>query len=196
MNSIQSDIKRNAAVVSTLLKSLLLRNSFMVSSNKQTITMKHILTIAILLSTIFSASAQHDKCAPNINLVTFYYTYESHTNYGFGFEAGTQGIDSRIGGFAGFQFQRMADGYFKKDTASFKLRAALYLKGAYRINEEVEGKGSLFLVAYPSLSVQTGFDFKTGLRGALPLSERNAIGIEPAFSFRYKTASLNVMVFF
>ena len=159
--------------------------------------MKHILTISVfILAAGFTAQAQYDKCAPNVNLVTVYYTAEAHTNYGFGFEAGMQGVDDRIGYFAGFQFQRMSDSYFKKDTASFKLRAAFYLKGTYRINEEVEGKGSLFLVAYPSLSVQTGFDFKSGIRGVLPLSESKAIGIEPAYSVRYKTASLNVMMFF
>ena len=159
--------------------------------------MKHIITISILiLAAVFSANAQYDKCAPNINLINIYYTAEAHTNYGFGFEAGVQGVDDKIGYFAGFQFQRMSDGYFKKDTASFKLRAAFYLKGTYRINEEVEGKGSIFLVAYPSLSVQTGFDFKSGFRGVLPLSESNAIGIEPAYSIRYKTASLNVMLIF
>ena len=158
--------------------------------------MKHFFTPIFLLAAVFTANAQYDKCAPLANLVSVYYIAEPHTNYGFGFEAGTQGIDTRVGYFAGFQFQKMSDGYFVKDTVSFKLKAAFYLKGTYRINEEVEGKGSLFLVAYPSLSVQTGFDFKSGVRGVLPLSERVGIGIEPAFSLRHKTASLNVMVFF
>ena len=159
--------------------------------------MKHILTTSILFfAVIFTAQAQYDKCAPLANLMSVYYTFEPHTSFGFGFEAGTQGIDSRVGGFAGFQFQKMSDGYFKRNSAGFKMRASFYLKGTYRINEEVEGKGSIFLVAYPSLSVQTGFDFKSGLRGVLPLNERNAIGIEPAYSLVHKSASLNVMVFF
>ena len=159
--------------------------------------MKQIFAIIIvLLAATITAHAQYDKCASSANLITIYYTAEAHTSYGFGFELGTQGVETRLGGFAGFQFQKMEDYYFKKDSASFNLRASLYLKGSYRLNGEPSGKGSLFLIACPSLSVQTGVDYKAGFRGVLPLSETKAIGIEPAYSFRYKTVSLNVLVIF
>ena len=159
--------------------------------------MKHILTLTIVvLSALSSIHAQYDKCASSVSLITVYYAVEAHTKFGFGFEMGMQGVESRVGYFAGLQFQKMSDSYFVKDTASFRLRSALYLKGSYRINDDPSGKGSLFLIASGSLSVQTGFDAKPALRFVLPLSENKAVGVEPSYSLRYKTVSLNVLVIF
>jgi len=157
---------------------------------------RFLLLITIVAAAFTNANAQYDKCAESASLLTFYYTAEPHTSFGLGFEAGTQQVDSRIGYFAGFQFQRMSDYYFKKDSASFKLRASLYLKGACRITDSPSGKGSFFLVGSGALSVQTGFDFRPGLRFAYPLNEERAIGLEPTYSVRYKTASLNVLIIF
>jgi hypothetical protein len=186
-------MKGNLAVVSMLLIPPYRENSF--TSSTKTKAMKKIPAIIIvLLSVSFTARAQYDKCAPSVSLITFYYTAEAHTKYGFGFEAGMQGVDSRVGYFAGIQFQKMTDNYFVKDTASFRLRAGFYLKGTYRINEDPCGKGSIFLVGSTGLSVQTGFDFKPGLRFVLPLSEKKALGVEPSYSLNYKTVSLNVLV--
>ena len=159
--------------------------------------MKQILAIiTVFLSTAIAANAQYNNCAPSISLLTFYYTAEPNTKYGFGIETGNQGIDSRLGYFAGIQFQELSHSYIVKDSVNFTFRANIYLKGTYRLNEDPVGKGSIFLVASTCLSVQTGFDFKPGLRFVLPFNEKNAIGLEPSYSMNYKTASLNVLVIF
>ena len=160
--------------------------------------MKQILFIAVVfLCSAFSSklSAQYDKCGPAVSLISAYYSAEAHTKFGGGLEAGMQGIESPFGMAAGFRFQKMSDNYFKSDSASFNLKTSLYLKGMMRLNQPT-GMGSVLLVAAPELSVQTGFDFKAGARFMLPINGRKAIGIEPLYSVRYRTISLNILAAF
>jgi hypothetical protein len=160
--------------------------------------MKPTLFIAVLIiSSLFSTevSAQTDKCAPSVSIVSLYYSAEAHTKFGAGFEIGMQGMESPLGMMAGFRFQKMSDNYFKGDSASFNLKSSLYLKGMMRLNQPT-GRGSVLLVGAPELSVQTGFDFKAGTRFMLPLNGKKALGIEPLYSFRYHTVSLNLIAAF
>ena len=160
--------------------------------------MKQILLIAVVLvsSAFYSKlSAQYDKCAPVVSIVSLYYSAEAHTKFGGGFEAGMQGIESPFGILAGFRFQKMSDKYFKTDSASFNLKSSLYLKGMMRLNQPT-GRGSVLMVAAPELSVQTGFDLKAGARVMLPISGRKAMGIEPLYSVRHRTISLNIIAAF
>ena len=160
--------------------------------------MKPVLFIAVIVISSLRSSkifAQTDKCAPAVSIVSLYYSAEAHTKYGGGFEIGMQGMESPLGLLAGFRFQKMADNYFKKDTASFNLKTSLYLKGMMRLNQPT-GRGSVFVVAAPELSVQTGFDLKTGMRLMVPVNGRKAFGIEPLYSVRYKTFSLNLLAAF
>ena len=160
--------------------------------------MKPILIIAaVILSSLCSTkvSAQIDKCAPAVSIVSLYYSAETNTKYGGGFEIGMQGIESPIGFLAGFRFQKMADNYSKKDSVVSGVKSSLYMKGLLRLNQPT-GKGSVFLVAAPELSVQTGFDLKAGTRFMLPINGRKAIGIEPLYSVRHHTFSLNLIAAF
>jgi len=167
-------------------------------TNQTKLKMKLALIIATLIISSFYSSkafAQTDKCAPAVSIVSLYYSAESHTKFGGGFEIGMQGIESPLGVLAGFRFQKMSDNYFKKDSAAFNLKSSLYMKGMLRLNQPY-GKGSVFLVAAPELSVQTGFDLKVGSRFMVPVNGRKAIGIEPLYSLRYHTFSLNLIAAF
>lgn len=160
--------------------------------------MKPVLFIAaVVISSFYSskAFAQTDKCAPAVSIVSLYYSAEAHTKFGGGFEIGMQGMESPLGLLAGFRFQKMSDNYFKNDSASFNLKASLYMKGMWRLNQPY-GRGSVFVVGAPELSVQTGFDLKAGMRFMVPINGRKAFGIEPLYSVRYKTFSLNLIAAF
>lgn len=142
-----------------------------------------------------SASAQYDKCAPSVPVFALYYSHEANTKYGLGIEAGVQGIDSRFGIYAGFNFKKMSTSYTQKDTTDFATRGSLYIRGAYRLTQPGV-RGSVFLTAAPEISVQTGFDLKTGLRFMMPLGGKKALGFEPLYSFKQKTLSFNLIASF
>ncbi len=158
--------------------------------------MKKIFLLMFISAIIgFTASAQYDKCAPSAPVFAMYYTREANTKYAFGLEAGVQGMESRFGIYAGFNFKKMSSTYMQKDSTDFGTRGSLYIRGAYRLTQPGV-RGSVFLTAAPEISVQTGFDLKTGLRFMMPLGGKKAIGFEPQYSFKQKTLSFNLIASF
>ena len=158
--------------------------------------MKQILfTLTILILTAGFASAQYNKCGPAVPVFSVYYSHEAGTRYGLGIEAGSQGVESPFGLYAGFYLKKLAPQALKSDSSGFTMRGSLYLKGAFRLNQPT-GRGSIFLTAAPELSVQTGFDLKSGLRFMLPLSGKKALGLEPLYSVRQRNFSFNLIAAF
>lgn len=148
----------------------------------------------ILLCYSITAGAQ-SKCGPAVPVLAVYYTHQPDTKFGFGLEGGTQGIESPFGLYGGFYFIKMSEKFMKTDSTDFSLRGSLYIRGAVRLTQ-AEGRGSVFFTAAPEVSVQTGFDFKTGLRFMLPINGKKAIGIEPLYSFKNQMLSVNILAAF
>ena len=160
--------------------------------------MKKLLILAIILITSFAcclkSSAQN--CGDPVSILSAYYTYEPHTKFGVGFEAGSQGVDSRLGYYAGIRLTMLKQPvYIKQDSAQLDYRLAFYLKGTVRLTSQ-ESKGSLFVVAAPQMSLQSGFDVHSGLRYMYPLSGKKGIGVEPLYSVRQRNVSLNFILAF
>ena len=71
--------------------------------------MKQILfTLTILILTAGFASAQYNKCGPAVPVFSVYYSHEAGTRYGLGIEAGSQGVESPFGLYAGFYLKKLA----------------------------------------------------------------------------------------
>jgi len=154
---------------------------------------KIILFFALLLMA-GSVEAQ-DNCPPQVPVVALYYTKTPQTKYGIGLEIGTQGTDSPWGFYAGYQYRKLSDARSKSDSAGFGSEGSLYVRGAYRLNGPETGT-KLFITAAPEISVQTGFDFKGGIRCMLPLGGKKALGIEPVYGIKSRTFGVNLIAAF
>lgn len=147
----------------------------------------------LVLVSVMPVAAQN--CGGPVSVIAPYYSYEAHTKFGVGLEAGIQGVDSRTGLYVGFSYQQLTTNYQKRDTSGFNYRSSFYLKGTLRINDH-ESAGSIFLVASPQLSLQSGYDVLTGLKFMYPFFGKTGMGIEPLYSLKQKDVRVNFIVAF
>ena len=118
------------------------------------------------------------------------------TQYGIGLEAGNLGGDSPLGLFAGFSVSKKNKSIAKADSAyAYDIRSSFYLKGTFRITR-IENAVSLYAIASPQLSLETGIEFQPGFRVVFPVGQKLALGIEPMWSFRQKTTMINFHISF
>jgi hypothetical protein len=155
-----------------------------------------ILTLVLITSFIGAMQSSAQNCGDPVSIMSAYYSYEPHTKFGIGFEAGSQGVDSRLGYYAGIRLTMLKQPeYTKQDSAMLDYRLAFYLKGTVRLSS-FDSKGSLYVVAAPQMSLQAGFDVQSGLRFMYPLSGKKGIGLEPLYSVRQKNVALNFILAF
>jgi hypothetical protein len=134
--------------------------------------MKKTFTLAVLLLVLAcSQKALAQKCGAPVPITSVYYAHETHTRFGFGVESGTQGIDSPFGLYAGVNFLKYTEDFQKSDSTAYDFKSNFYIKGTYRITG-ADGGGSIFLVAAPSMSMQTGLDMQTGIKAMLERERR------------------------
>jgi hypothetical protein len=151
--------------------------------------------IAILTFLLFAQQAHAQKCGLPVPITSVYYLHTPHAKFGIGLEAGSQSIETPFGIFAGVNFARLTEEYQKSGAGDYDFSSSFYLKGLVRITPRDRG-GSLYFVGSPAVSMQTGVDFRTGLRAMFPLGRRMGVGVEPLYSIRQKELSVNFVIAF
>jgi hypothetical protein len=152
--------------------------------------------IAVFLVTGFLMKPAAQQCGAPAPVISIYYPISAGIKYGLGLEAGHQGVDSPVGIFGGFYFQSLPAAAIGKDSAGTdKFRTAFYLKGLFRLTR-TEGVASLYLVAAPQLDGQSKMDIRSGLRIMFPLGEKRGLGIEPLYSIKQKSLTVNLLMAF
>jgi hypothetical protein len=154
--------------------------------------------IAVFLVTGFLMKSAAQLCGAPAPVISVYYPVSAGIKYGLGLEAGHQGVDGPVGIFGGFYFQSLSASYTRKDTDSAgrdNFRTAFYLKGLFRLTRS-EGVASLHLVTATQLDGQSKMDFRSGLRLMFPLGEKKGVGIEPLYSVKQKSLTVNLIMAF
>jgi hypothetical protein len=154
--------------------------------------------LAVFLVTGFLMKSAAQQCGAPAPVISIYYPVSAGIKYGLGLEAGHQGVDGPVGIFGGFYFQSLSAGAIRKDsdsTGKDKFQTAFYLKGLLRLTR-TEGVASLYLVAAPQLDGQSKMDFRSGLRLMFPLGEKRGLGIEPVYSVKQKSLTVNLLMAF
>lgn len=152
--------------------------------------------LLVFLGTGFIMKPAAQQCGAPAPVISVYYPVSAGIKYGLGLEAGHQGVDGPVGIFGGFYFQSLSAGAMRKDSAGTdKFRTAFYLKGLFRLTG-TEGLASLYLVAAPQLDGQSKTDFGSGLRIMFPLGEKRGLGIEPLYSIKQKSLTINLLMAF
>jgi hypothetical protein len=154
---------------------------------------------AIILSVIvsfFYLQGSSQQCTDPASILSAYYSYAPNSKFGIGIEAGKLSSESPLGIFAGCTFQLYNDRHMKTDTTvSDDMVSNIYFKGAYRLTR-IENVLSVFVVASPQYSLQSGFDLQAGTRFIFPLSGRMGIGVEPVYSIRQNCFLVNFQIAF
>jgi hypothetical protein len=144
----------------------------------------------------FSLHGYSQQCTDPASILSAYYSYAPNSRFGVGIEAGKLSSESPLGIFAGCTFQLYNERQKKTDTTvSDDMVSNIYFKGAYRLTR-IENILSVFVVASPQYSLQSGFDLQAGTRLIFPLSGRVGIGIEPLYSMKQNCFLVNFQLSF
>ena len=147
--------------------------------------------VTILLCVIAYCKCYTQSCDQPAGLISVYYNYGLNHASGIGIEAGIVDDLFPLGLIIGSNYIKQKK---NNTTESSELRqndfANFYLKAIARILR-VENKISCFIVASPQLSLLSEFDFQSGFKIFLPLSERMAVQVEPLYSLKQKNCLFN-----
>jgi len=158
--------------------------------------MKTIKRITLFFLLLFSLQGFSQQCTDPASILSAYYSYSPNSKFGMGIEAGKLDNESPLGIFAGCNFQLLNQRYQKSDTTiASDMLSNIYFKGSYRLSR-IENIVSIFAVASPQFSLQSGFDLQAGIRLIFPLSGRMGLGLEPVYSVKQNSFLLNFQVAF
>lgn len=159
----------------------------------KTSNMNKIALAVCVLALAFSTSAQH--CGAPVPITSVYYQHRPGASFGLGLEAGMQGVDSRLGYYAGVTFVKVPTYSAKPGASPGSFTTNFYAKGTFRLTQP-GARGSLFVVASPLVNSKAGTDLQAGLRFMIPIEGKKGIGVEPLYAVRERNLSVNVVLAF
>ena len=145
----------------------------------------------IILSIFGCLRCYAQPCDQPAGLISAYYFHGIKHGSVFGIEVGVVDDAFPLGLILGCNYTlHKADEIEESPDNTHNDFANFYLKGIFRI-ARIDNRMSTFLVASPQLSFYSKFNFQSGIKIILPVSERLAFQFEPLYTLKQKTCLLN-----